>query len=444
MTIVAARLSWRGWSSELRRLLQGGPQRPEFQPILRDVRDLVDRIVAEKETDAKAATGRRSGSGRRSAAIFTANGSSSSPTASPTSTSARGRGHRRPSGERARDRARAGHARLLGRLGRPRQRLRRSGHGRRHGRVRVPPGRSPTSSAASGSRTRRRRATTTVSPTRDSGRCATSRTRGPSSAARTGGTTRRSTRSSPRRVCEEVDSDDPIVLVQDYHFALAPRLIRERLPRATIIMFWHIPWPNAERFGICPWREELLEGMLGASILGFHTQLHCNNFLDSVDRFLEARIDREQNAVVQRGRSTLVRPYPISLEWPVRLVEEGAAVADAARASSGSSGWRPTPAWHRRRPPRLHEGHRGAAPRRRAPAGAASGVPRPVHVRPARRAEPHGDPALSAAERKRRGAGRAHQRALRPPTATGPSFCGARITSRRPCSATTGRPMSAT
>ena len=84
-------------------------------------------------------------------------------------------------------------------------------------------------------------------------------------------------------VCEEVDSEDPIVLVQDYHFALVPRLIRERLPRATVIMFWHIPWPNSERFGICPWRNELLEGMLGASILGFHTQLHCNNFLDSVD-----------------------------------------------------------------------------------------------------------------------------------------------------------------
>ena len=122
-------------------------------------------------------------------------------------------------------------------------------------------------------------------------------------------------------VCEEVDSEDPIVLVQDYHFALVPRLIRERLPRATVIMFWHIPWPNAERFGICPWRKDLLEGMLGASILGFHTQSHCNNFLESVDRFLEARIDREQNAVVQHGRSTLVRPYPISLEWPVRWLK---------------------------------------------------------------------------------------------------------------------------
>ncbi len=95
-------------------------------------------------------------------------------------------------------------------------------------------------------------------------------------------------------VCEEVDSDDPIVLVQDYHFALAPKMIRERLPRATILTFWHIPWPNAERIGICPWREELMEGLLGSSILGFHTQQHCNNFIDSVDAFMESRIDRER------------------------------------------------------------------------------------------------------------------------------------------------------
>lgn len=122
-------------------------------------------------------------------------------------------------------------------------------------------------------------------------------------------------------VCAEVDSEDPIILVQDYHFALAPKMIRERLPRATIISFWHIPWPNAERVGICPWREELISGLLGSSVVGFHTQQHCNNFIDSVDAFIESRIDRESNAVVQGGRSTLIRPYPISIEWPVRWVE---------------------------------------------------------------------------------------------------------------------------
>jgi trehalose 6-phosphate synthase len=133
-------------------------------------------------------------------------------------------------------------------------------------------------------------------------------------------------------VCEEVDSDDPIILVQDYHFALAPKMIRERLPRATILTFWHIPWPNAERIGICPWREEIIAGLLGSSIVGFHTQQHCNNFLDAVDAFMESRIDRETNAVVQGSRKSLIRPYPISIEWPVRWLDELPSVGEC-RAS---------------------------------------------------------------------------------------------------------------
>lgn len=116
--------------------------------------------------------------------------------------------------------------------------------------------------------------------------------------------------------CQEAETDEPIVLVQDYHLALVPELIRERLPRATILTFWHIPWPNSERFGICPWHRELLRGMLASSVVGFHTQAHCNNFLESVDRYLEARIDRASNAVNCQGHTTLVRPYPISIAWP--------------------------------------------------------------------------------------------------------------------------------
>jgi alpha,alpha-trehalose-phosphate synthase [UDP-forming] len=117
-------------------------------------------------------------------------------------------------------------------------------------------------------------------------------------------------------VAQETRTEDPIVLVQDYHFALLPRMIRERLPRATIIAFWHIPWPNPEAFGILPWREEVLAGLLGSSIIGFHTQFHCNNFVDTVDRFLEARIDRETFSISYGGELTEVRRYPISIEWP--------------------------------------------------------------------------------------------------------------------------------
>jgi trehalose 6-phosphate synthase len=139
-------------------------------------------------------------------------------------------------------------------------------------------------------------------------------------------------------VCEEVQGPDPIVLVQDYHFALAPRMIREHLPRATILTFWHIPWPSAERFGICPWERELLDGLLGSSIVGFHTQQHCNNFVEAVDRFLESRIDRERQAIVQGGRECLVRGYPISIDWPNRWAAAAPSAAECRRLVAAELG----------------------------------------------------------------------------------------------------------
>ncbi|MBI1754229.1 MAG: trehalose-6-phosphate synthase [Acidobacteria bacterium] len=117
-------------------------------------------------------------------------------------------------------------------------------------------------------------------------------------------------------VASEAKTKTPIVLVQDYHFALLPKMIREALPDATIITFWHIPWPNPESFAICPWRNDILAGMLGSSIMGFHTQFHCNNFVDTVDRFIEARVDRESFTVSCGGKLTAVRRYPISIAWP--------------------------------------------------------------------------------------------------------------------------------
>ncbi len=115
---------------------------------------------------------------------------------------------------------------------------------------------------------------------------------------------------------------DPFVLIQDYHFALLPRMIREKRPDAKIALFWHIPWPNPEAFGICPWGREILEGMLGADLVGFHIQFHCNNFLDTVDRLLESRTDWEQFAVDRGGRRTLVKPFPIGIAPSRRPVGE--------------------------------------------------------------------------------------------------------------------------
>jgi trehalose 6-phosphate synthase len=131
-------------------------------------------------------------------------------------------------------------------------------------------------------------------------------------------------------VVDEAHTEDPVVLVQDYHFALLPRMVREKLPRATIIMFWHIPWPNPESFGICPWREEILEGLLGNTLLGFHTPFHCKNFLETVDRYLETRIEHEASTISYGGDLTQVEPYPISIAWPEGPFPES---IDESRAS---------------------------------------------------------------------------------------------------------------
>jgi trehalose 6-phosphate synthase len=113
---------------------------------------------------------------------------------------------------------------------------------------------------------------------------------------------------------EEMEgAEHPVLLLQDYHFALLPRLIKEKRPDARVCIFWHIPWPNAEAFAICPWQDELLEGLLGADLIGFHIQSHCNNFMESVDRTLECRLEWERFAINRGGRITLVRPFPISV-----------------------------------------------------------------------------------------------------------------------------------
>jgi trehalose-6-phosphate synthase len=122
-------------------------------------------------------------------------------------------------------------------------------------------------------------------------------------------------------VVQEAKTEDPVILVQDYHLALVPRMIKNVLPKATIITFWHIPWPNPEAFGICPWRNKILDGMLGSNILGFHTRFHCNNFIETVDRYIESRIDNETSTISYGGELTAVNSYPISIEWPVKWLE---------------------------------------------------------------------------------------------------------------------------
>ncbi len=123
---------------------------------------------------------------------------------------------------------------------------------------------------------------------------------------------------------EMASTERPVVIVQDYHFALLPRLIKQRRPDARVAIFWHIPWPNPEAFGICPWQRELLDGLLGADLIGFHIQSHCNNFLETVDGALESRIDWEHFAVNRHEHLTSVRPFPISVVWEEPATDKSA------------------------------------------------------------------------------------------------------------------------
>ena len=118
-------------------------------------------------------------------------------------------------------------------------------------------------------------------------------------------------------VLQEMEgAESPILLAQDYHFALLPRMVKEARPDARVAIFWHIPWPNPEVFGICPWQRELVDGLLGADLIGFHIQSHCNNFLETVDRAVEALTEWDRFAVNRQGHVTRVRPYPISVAFP--------------------------------------------------------------------------------------------------------------------------------
>jgi trehalose 6-phosphate synthase len=323
VALVAARLFWRDWTSGLRRALRGEDQHPQYQPLLRDVRELAERLASDRDVEQQ---GLRWTPERLKAAleqhlqgeriVIVANrepyiherasdgtirvqrpASGLVTALEPVMRACSGVWVAHGSGSADRDTADS------------------------NGRVRVPPGEE--------SYVVRR---IWLSEAEETGYyygisneglwplCHIAHTR-PVFRASDWGHYHAINRRFADAVCEEVDTDDPIILVQDYHLAFAPRMIRERLPRATIITFWHIPWPNAERFGICPYRNELIEGLLGSSIIGFHTQQHCNNYLDAVDMYVESRIDREHNAVIQRARRTLVRAYPISIEWPVRPLE---------------------------------------------------------------------------------------------------------------------------
>jgi trehalose-6-phosphate synthase len=119
-------------------------------------------------------------------------------------------------------------------------------------------------------------------------------------------------------VDETKNEEQPFILIQDFHFALLPELIKKEKPKAKVAIFWHIPWPNPESFGICPWQREILTGMLGADLIGFHTQYHCNHFLETVNNALESRVLWENFSVKMGGRTTFIKPFPISIAFTLK------------------------------------------------------------------------------------------------------------------------------
>ncbi len=115
-------------------------------------------------------------------------------------------------------------------------------------------------------------------------------------------------------IIEELPDKRSLVFIQDYHFTLLAKLIKEKKPDAVVALFWHIPWPNPEVFSICPYQKEILDGLLACDLIGFHTQFHCNNFLDTANRLLECRVDTEKSSVIRSGKESFIKPFPISID----------------------------------------------------------------------------------------------------------------------------------
>ncbi|MCK4905442.1 trehalose-6-phosphate synthase [bacterium] len=131
-------------------------------------------------------------------------------------------------------------------------------------------------------------------------------------------------------IVEELPEKSPFIFIQDYHFTLLGKMIKEKRPDATIALFWHIPWPNPENFSICPYKKEILEGMLGCDLIGFHVQNHCNNFLDTMNKLLESKVNTEKFSVMRAGKETYIRSFPISVDCDLRDNHNGFVSKDYA------------------------------------------------------------------------------------------------------------------
>lgn len=131
-------------------------------------------------------------------------------------------------------------------------------------------------------------------------------------------------------VLQEAGDEPAFVFIQDYHFCLLPRMLKNANAKLIIAQFWHIPWPNREVFRTFPWKEELLDGLLGNDLIGFHIRYHCQNFLDTLDRMIEARVDTDRFQVICKGQTTMIREFPISIDFTEQMALSQAPEVDAA------------------------------------------------------------------------------------------------------------------
>lgn len=133
-------------------------------------------------------------------------------------------------------------------------------------------------------------------------------------------------------VIAEAAGKPAVVFIQDYHLALLPRLLKQRNPQLVVAQFWHIPWPGRETFRIFPWKQELLDGMLGNDLLGFHVRYHCANFIETVESSVESLVHAEQGSISRLGHVTAVRPFPISIDFEAQAKLAASPAVEAAAA----------------------------------------------------------------------------------------------------------------
>lgn len=117
---------------------------------------------------------------------------------------------------------------------------------------------------------------------------------------------------SAAAVDEMNDGDN--LWIQDVHYCLVPARVREKMPHANIALFWHIPFPAVEAFSCIPWRNELIRGLLGADLLGFHTNTYSVNFLNAVRKEVPDAIVTD-SAIELGGHVTRVRTFPIGIDY---------------------------------------------------------------------------------------------------------------------------------